>query len=524
MSGKGGRRDWAESVVGSPITISDPIARPSTLAGSASRWLRWEVPAAILAFATAVRLLGLDKSLWLDEASSYLQATAPDFVAAARAYDHPPLYYALLRTGLHATRSFPILRLFSVGCGVGAVAVFCFFFGARQRVAGWYAGLLLAASPAFVLNSQELRQYALLSLEFALALWFAWRLVQDSRNTRALIGLASVLALAACTHLVTSFFVAALGCVTLWQQRREPLDRLGRVALCFVPAALLLWFFKSRFLTQTVMDPALWWMPPVDAELLRYVFNEITGWTSIMWVADASDGLLPGMATGVLAVSTLAAALVVWTAWGHRSASSAHALLAMALLYCGLVITYALAVVPIVWPRIMLPGMLPFMLGLGLGVATNPRARQRAAAGAAAVLLAMTMMVPWVSGLAWEPLEPLRAVSDALRRNSKPADLLVLIDGADWALEPYWPEYKERRRVLKVGLAEPVEQTLAALRAARARRPPGSAFVLLYRSDLFSEPRQDVLDEIMSSISSGGMPVEKRWEKSAYHIVRFRGP
>src|SRR5262245_44841818 len=248
MRGREGRPGWSESVVGS---ISEPTAPSLSLAGSASTWLRWEVPAAILAFATAVRLLGLDKSLWLDEASSYVQATAADFVAAAREYAHPPLYYALLRTGLHATHSFPILRLFSVGCGVGTVAVFCFFFGARQRVAGWYAGVLLAASPPFVLNSQELRQYALLSFELALALWLAWRLVQDSRRTpRALIGLAIMLALAACTHLITSFFIVALGCMTLWRMRREPLDQLGWVALCFVPAALLLWFFKSRFLTQ----------------------------------------------------------------------------------------------------------------------------------------------------------------------------------------------------------------------------------------------------------------------------------
>jgi hypothetical protein len=264
-------------------------------------------------------------------------------------------------------------------------------------------------------------------------------------------------------------------------------------------------------------------MPPVDAELLRYVFNEITGWTSLAWVADACDGLLPGTGTVVLTVSTVAAALVVWTAWGRRSAGGAHALLAMALFYWGLVIAYALAIIPIVWPRIMLPGMLPFLLGLGLGVATHPRARQRAAAGVAVVLLAVTMMVPWVSGLAWEPLEPLRAVSEALKRNSKPADLLVLIDGVECALEPYWPEYKVRRRVLRVGLEDPVEQTLATLRAAQAERPSGSAFVLLYRWDLFSEPRQDVLDRIVSSISGGGMPVEKRWEKDAYHIVRFSG-
>src|SRR5262245_18277032 len=92
MAGKGDRLGWSESVVGS---ISEPTAPSSSLAGSASTWLRWEVPAAILAFATAVRLLGLDKSLWLDEASSCLQATAPDFVAAAREYAHPPLYTTL---------------------------------------------------------------------------------------------------------------------------------------------------------------------------------------------------------------------------------------------------------------------------------------------------------------------------------------------------------------------------------------------------------------------------------------------
>jgi Dolichyl-phosphate-mannose-protein mannosyltransferase len=515
-----GELSSSESVARNPATVRESGTRPSSLAASLSTWIAWAVPAGILAFAAAMRLVGIDKSLWLDEASSYVQATALDFVATARNYDHPPLYFALLRMGLHATHAFPILRLFSVACGVGAVAVFCFFYGDRRRLAGWCAALLLAASPAFIFNSQELRQYALLSLEFALAVWFAWRLVQEPRSTLALIGLASMLVLAACTHLITAFFMLALASTTLWALRREPLDRLGRVALCFVPAALLLWFFKSSFLMETVKDPGLWWMPKVDAELLRYVFDEITGWTSLSWVADACEGLFPGTGTVVLTVATLAAALVAWTAWGRASAGAAHALLAMALVYWTLVVTYSCAVVPVVWPRTMLPGMLPFMLGLGLGVATNPRARLRMVAVTAIVLLSVTMVTPWVSGLAWEPLEPLRAVSFALKRNSKPADLLVLVDGAGWALEPYWPEYKERP-VLKVGLADPVEGTLAALRAAQARRPAGSALLLLYRLDHYSIPRQAVLDEMIRWISTEDMPVEKRWEKSNYRIVRF---
>src|SRR5262249_61996852 len=105
----------------------------------------------------------------------------------------------------------------------------------------------------------------------------------------------------------------------------------------------------------------------------------------------------------VLTISTLAAVLVVWTAWGRTSAGGAQVLLSMALLYWGLVIAYSLAVVPIVWPRIMLPGMLPFMLGLGLGVATHPRGLQRAAAGPAGGLVGRTLKVRWASRPACGP-------------------------------------------------------------------------------------------------------------------------
>src|SRR5262245_23509628 len=87
------------------------LTSPST---PSSAWLKWAVPAMILALATALRLDGIGKSLWLDEVSSYLQANAHDFMAAARNYDHPPLYFALLRTGLRMTGSFTVLRLFSV--------------------------------------------------------------------------------------------------------------------------------------------------------------------------------------------------------------------------------------------------------------------------------------------------------------------------------------------------------------------------------------------------------------------------
>src|SRR5271154_1086861 len=71
----------------------------------------------------SLRLLSLDQSLWIDEAGSIAQASAADFLANARHDVHPPLYFAILRFGLRFTSSFALLRLFSVVCGLGIVAI-----------------------------------------------------------------------------------------------------------------------------------------------------------------------------------------------------------------------------------------------------------------------------------------------------------------------------------------------------------------------------------------------------------------
>ena len=136
--------------------IAPATVKPVSERHLSAAWLKWAVPAVILVVAAGLRLAGIDKSLWIDEAGSYAQASAQDFIAMARNYDHPPLYFALLRGGLGITESFTLLRLFSVACGLGAVAVFCFSSGKKQPVAGWCAALMVAASPGFVSNAQEL--------------------------------------------------------------------------------------------------------------------------------------------------------------------------------------------------------------------------------------------------------------------------------------------------------------------------------------------------------------------------------
>ena len=260
-------------------------------------------------------------------------------------------------------------------------------------------------------------------------------------------------------------------------------------------------------------------MPPVSPGLLGGVLAEDTGASAFAWVANACDRHLPGSGPLFLIAVTAGAAFVGWSAWGHRLAGPARGVLVIAAVYWGAMIAYSLAVVPIIWPRTMLPGMLPCLLSLGLGIWSQPVSRRRRAATGVAVLLALAMMVPWLRGLAWQPTEDLRGLADAVRSRSRPADLLLLVNDVECAFEPYWPEYRENP-VLKVRLGDPSTSALRALTAARARFPEHPV-VLIYREDLVLAPHRAALEAIAKVLAVGSAPPEMLWNRSGYHVLRF---
>lgn len=478
---------------------------------------RWLLPATILGLAVIVRLAGIDRNLWMDEAGSHAQATAPNFIAMARDYDHPPLYFALLRGGFQLTDSFTLLRLFSVACGLATVALLCFWPGSRG--AAWPAGLLVATSPHFILHAQELRQYALLLLALAAALAFAWRLAGNPGRKSAIVGLAAALAVAAATHLLTVFFMVALAAVLLWLVRRQGLRQQVVIGAAFLPAAMLVAFFKWIFLQQTDKSPDRWWMPAVSWELLADVFREITGWNALVRLADGCERHLPGSGLPFLILAGTAAGFVAWTAWCHRSAAPAWRLLAVAVIFWSLLIGYSLASVPLVWPRILLAGMLPLFLSLGLGIASQPAVRQRMLAGAAIAGLGVAMTVPWLRGLAQESGEDLRGLAATLRHHAQPGDLIVFVGGTEWGVRPYWPDFATRPHV-KIDIREPLPQALAPLQPALDQKPLAAATLLIYREDYYLHPRRAVLDEIVRQLSSDMEPAEL-WNRDAYRLLRF---
>jgi|GEM_PF-5321054 Predicted membrane protein len=483
--------------------------------------LRALVPWTILLLAAALRLLGLDKSVWLDEASSLHQAMAPDFLASARAYDHPPLYFALLRAGLHLTDSYTVLRLFSVACGLGAVAFFCFWPDRILRVGGWIAGLLLAVSPGFVAHSQELRHYALLSASFTAALAFAWRLSRDPENPRVLLGLGLSLLFAAATHLLTLFFATALAAWLCWSLRTEPPRRwLTILATGFLPALLLVVLLKTVFLQATDKTTGGWWMPAVTPELLVRVFRTNAGWDAISRFSYLIDDILHGTRYIVLLIAAGSGAVLAWIAFCHRRAGPALSLLAVAAIYWTTTIAYSLAVAPIVWPRTMLPGTLPCLLAVGLGVAANASRSRRLLAAGLTVALAAFLSVPWAHGLAWRPAEDLRGLTAAVRSHHTSTDLLVSIDYVDAGLKPYWPRIPTEN-ILHIQSITPPAETLAALATHRSD-PRFKGLLLLYREDLTLTKNRAQFDALLQSLTAEGLSPEELWNHDGYRVLRYR--
>jgi predicted membrane-bound mannosyltransferase len=492
---------------------------PGLTSRLSSARLAWVIPTGIIFIALVLRLAGIDKSLWIDEVSTIRHLQAADFIASLRSDIHPPLYFFLLNAASQVSDSVPWLRLVSALCGVGLVAVCCVFFRGGNRVGGWIAGLLLAALPGLMANSQELRQYALLSLCFGLALFFASRFRESPRSHWMLVGLGGALAAAASTHLITVFFLPALGLVLAWHLRHEPRSVLLRAAGAFIPAACLIAFFRLVFVFN--IQPDQWWMPAINLPVLQETFSEASGWNSFRWLADACERNLGHTGIVVMIGATSCTVFALWTAWGRRHAGIAHALLAVALIYWGLMIAYSLVGLPVIWPRTVLPGMVPFVLGLGLGIATHPHAGRRTLATIAVTLLAFFMTITWLRGFAFRPNEDLRGFTFSLKSASQPDSLLILVGEVENGIQPYWPEY-QHAHLLRVKMGAP--DTLAALTAALDRQPAGARIFLIYRADYYLLQKQAELDAVVAHLANSRSPPETRWEKDGYLILQFNAP
>lgn len=144
----------------------------------------------ILFFALGFRLIGLDQSLWLDEAINVVAAKEQNFFYFVWKYPigdfHPPLYFALLWVWGHLFGWSEVsVRFPSVLLGVGTT-YFVYLIG-RQLVSwrcGAVAALMLALAPLHLYYSQEARMYSLAAFMVAASFYFYLRIIKGEKGDR----------------------------------------------------------------------------------------------------------------------------------------------------------------------------------------------------------------------------------------------------------------------------------------------------------------------------------------------------
>lgn len=455
----------------------------------------------VLLAAIGLRLLGLDRSLTVDEAWTVSVSSAPDFWAAARKDVHPPLYYFLVRQVQALSPAFTALRLFSVGCGLGllALAVHCF---RKTPAAALVAGGAIAALPGFVLFSQQLRQYALLFLLLALALALAAQTCQGAATRRTPFLLGLVLLAAAATHLITVFFLLALCPLLLWPVRAGRLRGWITSLLPLLPAGLLALWLKYHFITPPQSLGGGWWMT-VDAPTIVRAFGDAFGWEEVRWMADAWSRHAPGGIWPVQAGAAGAALFALGTAWNRRQANPlVWLLLVSAVLYSSTVLLYSCLFEHVVMARTLLPGLLPLLAGLALGISTQPSAGRRTAAAAAVVLYLTFAAIP-VARLALVPEAGLRGLAAATSAACRTGDLLVIFRGMDYSLAAYRCPPAGTEVMFFDQSAAPAPQ-MAELQRRLDRLEARRRVLAVYRDDFYLQQFRAVFDQALEEISRHG--------------------
>jgi len=461
----------------SPAAAAPPAVSPLErfAARPAALWL-------VAGLAFGLRCVGLDKGLWLDDASTLALVSHPPghFWQALRAYDHPPAYFLLLRPLVRAGAGVAALRLLSVACGVATALVLQRAIGRRAPLAGLAAGIGVATLPPLLSISHELRPYSLLLLATALALAAAIRLHERPERRRARWALAGALALAVATHAVGVLLAVPLAIVVLGA---EPTASRWRALIAAeLPAAALVTLWWGAIATAAAKSVESWWVPPLTLDVAGRV---LAGWVAPLGIVNESRAAsIAGRALPALAL--VLAAVLVLSSSRRRFAAFGSGALSFLLL---------LAAISWFWlPVFLLRTTLPALVfavafgALGLG-AMPPRAR-RLALGLF-LFASAGFTTRWLAVEARRPIEPWR---EGLTE-------LGVVDGDERPLAVY-PSYVRsilrqaeprvaRRAQLSVPAADPPSRSTIArwLDASGASADP-SPLRLVARVDLTSMPRQ----------------------------------
>ncbi len=503
------------------------------------------VAVGLLCFGLVLRLLGLNKGIWLDEYSSLELITRPNFLQALRLYDHPPLYFILLKLWSHLNSSEPFLRLLSLIFGLATMAVVMKWLKYYTDTASLLAGLGCATMPIMLAYSQEIRNYALLLLGTALSFYFASRLRAESKKLTSYLGLTLSLTMTVSTHLVglmvipsvyffmaiswvvdkkSGFGVPSTACTGsisvsksvakqnfVVQPTKAPVGQqsfaLDSVALAVPMMTFLFLYFVFLPPTLHQRSGANWWMPsaslPQILVTVKYILGvpTILGTSSIRSALDSPQGII-GVVLGIISIVPLA--------FGNWRRSLPF--LATAGLYWLELWLASALIAPMFIPRTALPALIPLLGFVSVQIATIRVQKLKLLSLFGLILLSLTFTLNWVTKEAWLPVEEWSKISQALQTNWKQHDLVIFYPGYNEGITRYYlTRDLPTESVVTIwigGTREKLGQSREQIQLIESRNF-SSALFLVFRDDQNVAMEIEVAHELLTMLESKfGKPLE----------------
>ncbi len=342
--------------------------------------------AVLAVVALALRIVGLDGGLWIDEIYSLLDSFRPPLAQIVTVFprdNHHPLYSVLAHLSLAGLGEAAwTIRLPALLFGVASVPML-YLLGAAvtTRREALAAAALLAVSYHHVWFSQNARGYTALAFFTLLSTWLLLRGL-DGRRARHLVGYALAIALGAYVHLTMVF--VAIGHAAVVAARnlvRDPRGRRGRDG-----AWPWLAFGLAALLTLALYGPVI-------AQVQHYFVRQPTGMKGIStptWAASEGIRVLMqglGAGTGLFAAAVVATAGLLFVAGVASYARTAPLALALFVAPVFAIVAGALVARGTMYPRFFF-ALIGFgvLLGVRGTMVVARRAARRFAAGHAATV------------------------------------------------------------------------------------------------------------------------------------------
>lgn len=473
----------------------------------------------ILYLGIVLRLVGLNRGLWLDEALSVQIIRAEPFLPAIRYNDHPPLYFILLRLWDHlwplTAKRQPFideifLRLPSVIFGILTLLLVMWWLKhcTFTPLASLLCGLLCATLPLLLRYSQEIRDYPLLVFASALGFYFSSRWAKAPQRWEMALGLSIALCIAVSTHLVGIMLLPAIFvylAALLWQNQAhllKPSLSNSIFMLPFIPPTLLFLGFYLFFLKK-IPEQGDWWNV-FSLYQLGAAGYSLLGFSALLPTKAASTPLGLSNPISMLVIGIF----FLWAAFTGLAGNwrKNWPLLAAAASYWLPMLLYSLFFSSVFMDRTALPGMLPLLGFLAAQAASIPCLRWRQLSVAGLVLICSAYSASWLTFQANTPIEAwrqiLQPVAQQIESNQQcpPSSLCptlpFIIIYPDYSLpviQYYLPELVPSNFIaLPAASSLPEIQTTLERQALHA-----DALFLVLRNDVITRPHQAFIDQLL---------------------------